>query len=511
MNGLNNKNGMNGLPEECWILIFKKVDLLQQLKLRTVCVTWKQIIEGMRTKHVSVVDSQFNRREKWNTIGLEAVNYQYLLYYSKPSLNQRLVTSLFRTTKLEEPAGSLQLLSKHAMFSRLRSMFLSLPKISNFRFEQYINPFFGQLEELSCLGLNLEQTCLSLPHLKTLSVHGLRINVQPIKLMLPELRQFSTSSSISAFEFAHPETVTHMLLNEDHESIVQFVNLECLSCQTYRHEAVIFPALTKLKRIHYDNVREILTKDFAQIHRTKQNSGRHETKIVILSLDYQDYRLERDKFSFESTLKNYFAGKLITSRPISIIPNIDFNTLSDQLNGQSLPADFWDTFSNIRSITVHRKIERDVKLFFILLDKITNLYDLRLSSAFDGHKDEQRCYVSLPFYSKHVRKLEINSREQEVPLDLHFVLKFNYLQRFKTNLMVRSNVVRQLFEKLKYFEELELTGGTRIKIIKTDTFFVPRFLLKINEENSVTFLNFGRLIAFYQEKIERVEIDGSDH
>lgn len=503
---------MNRLPEECLILIFKKVDLLQLLKLREVCVTWKAIIESMRIKHVNVVDSQFNRREKWDLLGLELVSYESLLYHSKPSL----LISLFRAPA---PTGSLQLVCKNAMFSRLKSMLISLPSISEFRFENYINPFFRQLEELAFLDLNLgatlEQTCLNLPHLKTLSIHGFRMIARPIKLELPSLHQFSTNRTIDFFEFAHPETVTHMFLSEDDESIVQFVNLECLSCCIYNHESVIFSALTKLKRIHYDNTREILFKDFAMVHRDKQNSGRQETKIIIRGVDYQDYRFQRgNKFTFESTWKNYLAGKLITSGPISVVPNsIDFNSLSDELDGQSIPADFKESFSNIRTIRVSRKIEGDVKLFFNLLDHHPNLNHLQLSSAFDGYKDQQRYYDSLPNYSKYVQRLEISSGDQEASFDLNFVLRFSYLQRFKYNKMVGSNFVRLLFETLKYFVELELelTREVEIKIIKKETFFVPRFLLQINEENSETFLNLGRLIASYQEKFERIEVVESGH
>lgn len=497
---------MNDLPEEVWILIFKNLELLQLLKIRAVCVRWKWIIESLRTKDVSVVDSLFNAREKWNTIGLESINYQSLLYYSKPPLNKRILTSLFGTAKPEEPTGSLQLVSTHPMFSRLRSMFISLPSISNFRFEEHINPFFGQLEELNCLGLNLGETFLSLSHLKTLSMHGLRINVKPVKLELPSLRQFLTSSYLSSFEFTHPQSVTHMLLREDHQSIVQFVNLEYLSCMTYHHESAIFGALTKLKRIHYDNIKEIQTKDFAAVHRTKQNSGRHETKIVILGMDYR--RQKSYKISFESLLKIYQSGKLISSGLMSIIPNIDFDQLIGEFDDQKIPLDFKNCFSNIRSISVRHKIEKDFKLFFGLLDNYPKLYHLQLSSAFDGHKDEQRFYNSLPYYCKYIRRLEINSGDQDTSLDLNFVLRFGYLQRFKTNLIVRSNFIRLLFEILKYFEDLELSGGTQIKITKIDKYFVQQFLLKINKEKPLTFFNFGRLVAFYQEKIWRIEFSG---
>lgn len=41
---------MTYLPEEIWIFIFKKFSLLEQLKLRLVCSTWRQIIEGLKIK-----------------------------------------------------------------------------------------------------------------------------------------------------------------------------------------------------------------------------------------------------------------------------------------------------------------------------------------------------------------------------------------------------------------------------------------------------------------------------
>ena len=94
---------MNRLQEKLLILIFKRLDLLQLLKLRAVCVRWKEIIESLRTKDLAVVDSQFNRREKWNTIGLEAVNYRSLLYYSKQSSKERLLTTHFYGATPDDP------------------------------------------------------------------------------------------------------------------------------------------------------------------------------------------------------------------------------------------------------------------------------------------------------------------------------------------------------------------------------------------------------------------------
>ena len=492
---------MNDLPEIVLIIIFKKLDLSERLKLRLVCVKWKQIIESLWVKNVSIVESLFNKREKWNTIGLESIDYRNLLYYSKPSLNQRLLTRLFNTAKPEELANSLQLVTRHQMFAKLKLMFISLPSINNFRFEEYINPYFDQLEELACLGMSFGKTCLSLSKLKVLSMHGLRINSNTIKLELPSLYKFLTGGKLSIFEFVHPQSVTHLFLKEDDKSIVQFENLKYLTCIWYTNESVIFSNLSKLEEIHYDCVEAIQSVDFAAVQKAKQSAGRNEIKIIVLGINYEDYRLQNSTdITLRRLVQHYLAGKLNSPRILSFIPEIEFEQLIDLYEYRELPRNFKNSFSNIRSVRVSGKIEANIKLFFTLLDNYPNIYSLSLDRAFDG-PDEQRYYNSLPFYCKNIRILKIYFVDQPKVINLRFIQKFGYLQQFQTNLVMESDFIRSLFETLKYLQVLELQGRPWIKITRTDKLFVQQYHLSANREKPIAFYSLSRMTDLCQQML----------
>ena len=123
------------------------------------------------------------------------------------------------------------------MFSRLKCLSISLSSISDFCFDRFINCHFRQLERLEAFALTLKtKNCLNLPHLKTLSLHFLRIDIKPIELHLPSLLHFLSNESVVSFHFSHPESLTHLLASND-KSIGQFVHLRYLSCHYFSNDA----------------------------------------------------------------------------------------------------------------------------------------------------------------------------------------------------------------------------------------------------------------------------------
>lgn len=332
-------------------------------------------------------------------------------------------------------------------------------------------------------------------------MHELKFNVKPVRLDLPSLYKISTSSDLSSFEFTHPHTVTHLVLEEDHESIVQFVNLEYLKCMVYHHEWTILPALSKLKELHHDNVNEIATMV------TCKQRACQEIKMAFLSMRKNCKMVRSSPYrviSFQDLLKSSLSGKPISSRLMSFLPSIDFDQLAEAFSDQ-IPMHFKKTFSSISSLNVCGPIEKHSKLFSSLIHNYPNIYLLRLNSAFDGHKHEQSYYNWLPSYCENVRRLEIKSGYESTPIDLNFVLRFRYLQRFETNLIVNSDFIRLLFETLKYFQHFKLTGGNAIEIRRIDKCSLYQYHIQVNEEKALRFFNFDALEVFYQEKTRPVE------
>lgn len=496
---------IDNLPDEVLMFIFQRFDLLEKLKLRRVCWRWKQIIEYFRVKEVSIVDYNFNiDTVQFFCLGIEDVNYENLIYHSFPSFHHWLASLFIRP---EEPPGSFQLLSTNAMFSGLKSMFISLPTIRNFCFRRYINPYFGDLEQLSCHGLNLTQTCLSLASLKILNLFLLKIDFdQPIRLEVPNMYKFSTDSSIDSFEFVYPQSVTHLHLQCDHKSIVRLFNLEYFSCAELLHESIMFSDLfSKLKQINVsrppDFFLESTKQRLAAIYQAKQRLGRYEVKLCIYGMDYPIFQLH-PRISPDIIIQNYLSGRLISS---PFRKALSFGALVKALDAQTIPPNFKSRFSNLTRIVASSKTRENVNLFFSLLGHYPKIYQLTLNNAFDGLINEQALYDSLPSRCKYIRQLEIfnlvfSTTSSIESIDLNFVLGFTYLQMFETNLKVRSNLIRLLFEKLKYFQMLQLTGT---RITKINNYFLPEYILRIKQNEPSIFYSFSNLLAVYRREIEK--------
>lgn len=306
---------INNLPGELLVLIFEKCDLLEKLKLRLVCLKCKRIIEGLKIKELSIVDSWFNKSDKWDSVGFESINYQNLIYYWNSSFYQRFF-SLF-AIESGNLSGSLLLVSKHQMFSRVKLMFISLNSIENFCFQKYINPYFTELEQIFCCDLNLRRTCLSLPNLKVLSLFTRSSPVGiSIRLELPNVYKLLTNLKLDLFEFVYPQSVTQLLSHDDHESIARLSNLEYFSCSNFDHESVTLFNLPKLKEIHYSlQLQEEETKQrLDSLYQAKQRLGRYELKMFVQEVDYETYRrCSTFPFTSKEVIKNYMSGKMVSS------------------------------------------------------------------------------------------------------------------------------------------------------------------------------------------------------
>ena len=490
---------LNDLPNEVLSLIFRRLDLFEKLKLRHVCLRWKWIIEDLNINDVSIVDSSFNTSESWTCFGLESFKCQNLIYWN----SGRRLSSLLGAKRSKGLTGSLRLVSKHPMFSRLKSMFISFDSIRSFCFQKYVNPYFPKLEQLSCYRMSLADTCLSLPKLKVLSLCSMALrSTKPIRLELPSLDKFFTSLSLESFEFVHPHSVTHLFSLNGHKSISQLSNLEYLACYKLDPESVKFADLTKLKEIHL-HYQKNSEQNYAAIHRTKQRQGRFELKMYVNEIGYEVYR-NFPALSFKQIIRSYAAGKMAASPIVSLNPILVSDDLLDTFEHRGIPSDFKWRFSNIRIIRASRRTRDDVNWFFQLLGLYPNLYILELESAFDRLSDEQSCYDLLPLRCRYLRVLKLHlSDDRTTAINLNFVLNFSFLQKLKINFIVKPSFIRLLFEKLKYFRKIRiLNGKSKIKVTKICNSLTQKYRLSMNSKRPKTLPSF-RLLAFYLKKIER--------
>ena len=468
---------IDDLSDEILGLILSRFDLLEKLKLRAVCLRWKFIIESFRIKDVSIVDRYFSRSKFPNNFGTEFVNCQSLIY-SNQSFYRWLIGTIITTVP-----DSFHFVCKHPMFSGLKSMFLSFESINNFSFEKCINPHFPQLEQLSCFRLILGKTCLSLANLKVLSLypfpHGRSVW---IRLDLPSMYHLRTDLRLNSFEFVHPQTVTHLLLFDDHESITRFSNLEYLSCYQLNYTVDIFSNLTKLKEIHLE-YRENDGR-MAEIYSIKERLGRHDLKMFVHGVDYRTYR-------DHPTLPVKDALRSLLSMDSSPFPQISTVIYQDLFGGQPIPSDLKSKLSIVRSLSASRIERSSIDSFFSFLNDCPNLFTLDLTETFDERSDRQACYDQLPSHCRFLRELSLNWLNfRPLPNNLNFVLSFGNLQRLKVNQrMFAYDIIEPLFGKLKYFQCFESNDKKQTKITKQENYIRQSFILSIKREDE-TYAHF---------------------
>ena len=468
---------IDDLPEEVLALIFSRFDLLEKLKLREVCSRWKLIIESFRIKDVSIVDSNFNRSDFSSYLGTESVNCQSLIY-SNPSLYQRLIGAIITTVP-----DSLHFVCKHPMFAGLKSMYLSFESINNFSFEKCINPHFPQLEQLTCSRLSLGKTCLSLANLKVLSLYPLANARIRILLELPSMYQLSTDLSLDAFEFVHPQTVTHLLLFYDDVSIARLSNLKYLYCYVLVHAVDTVNNLPKLKEIHLE-YQEDADERMAQIYSIKERLGKHDLKMFVHGIDYEAYR-DHPTLPVEDSLRSLLSSG---SSPFPPISEVAYRDLFD---GQPIPSDLKSKLSIVRSLSASRIERSSVDSFFSFLDDCPNLFVLNLTETFDERSDRQACYDRLPSHCRFLRELALNPESfRPLPNNLNFVLNFSNLQRLKINeRMFARDIIEPLFGKLKYFQCFESNDKKQTKITKQENYLGQSILLSVTREDE-TYAHF---------------------
>lgn len=445
---------MNGLPEIVWISIFKNFDLLERLKLRLVCSKWRQIIESLSVQDLSIVDSRFYGIRLVG-VGFEAVNYQSLLHYSRPSSSR--MAGIFSRQKPLELANSLRFACTNSMFASLKCLFISVFSFPDFCFDRHINPYFGQLEELTCFYSKLRgKNRLSLPRLKRLSFLYIVIDIKPVQLELPNLFKFLTTASVLSFEFTYPQSITHLTVEDDHESVVQFVNLKYFGCLYYPNRArIVLSKLAKLKEFHVYHYIAMPIPDVAAFYQTKQSLGRYEVKIIFFGiLAYEDWLNSKRCLNIRTNYAKLHAPQLFCA-PEKL--NFDDLTAAFDFGQQELSADLEIKLPGIKSLTVSRSLTGDeVEWFFRILLNYPNLLRLHLDSPLD----EQRHYDLLPLYCKRIRTLRIQSNSEN-PVDLRFALEFHKLLSLKTNLKLRRQLIRSFFKQLNYFQILKFHEMTR--------------------------------------------------
>ena len=464
----------NDLPPEILRMILRELELKDRIRQRLVCRKWRGVIESLRINHLSIVDSKFAHRYT-QFLDFRLMNFKNLTYY--PEMPLIAFDQLFSSIKhsfgmKKKEARSLLFDPKNPMFSGVRRLFVALRTVDNFSFEEFLNCQFEQLEELSFYSLHFfsSRTWLRLANLKVLFMQNVKASENNlIQLDLPKLEQFATFSKIQFFHFLHPQSLRHLTLLEDHESIFQFKNLQVLSCKVYRNTFAIFSNMPQLKEIHYESLELIKNFDPAAIYRAKQGLGRSDLKMVVLGLDFKHYR--EKSLSVEYINKN-FNEFIVTNYSIlgpwpilSLFLNAHYGKLTG-LFEQGIPSDFKHKFPNLKSV-VATKIESDGHLFFKFLKIYPNLCRLHLIETFDEMVDYDKWYGLLPDYCKRLRILIIRSKlgtaDTANELDLGFLLKFKYLQTFTTTRAMSGQFALSMWHALRYLKSQELVGKILVR------------------------------------------------
>lgn len=514
-------------PPEILRLILGNLNLQDRIRLRLVSRQWRAVIESLKVENLSIVDLKFNSRENWLSTELNGTgDDENLLYYQDSPLipfselfanltwSLRILSLRERKTKLH----SLLFDPRNPMFSRVKRLFVSLRAIDDFSFEEYINCQFEHLEEFSCYSLSFfSTTCLQLANLRVLSMQAIAVNEERgIVLDLPKLEQFTTFSPIQYFGFVHPQSLLHLIVWDDHKTILQFTNLQVLRCMRYENERAIFANLPQLKEMHYHSLEHIDQINLEAIYQTKQRLGRNELKMLVLGLDYPDYRRLNVKAKQIAGMVNEFIGenyaKLYSWNILSSVLNLHYNKLAASFD-QRIPSDFKVKFQNLRALHV-TSIESEVQLFFRFLANYPHLCRLQLHRAFDSLADYQTCYDLLPVYCRRLRQLDIRSELRvcvcpgicscpgvwsgpgSSTFDPGFLLKFKYLQQLATDLNLAGTIALRMWQALKHLKRQHLVGKVEVRKIKDGLFSNYSIYFSDPNKKSVV-VSFDKLVEFF--------------
>ena len=412
------------LPPETLTHVLSCLHVNDLLRCRLVCRKWRSNIEN----NVRISDLMVREQEEDRE--------QFFVF------TPRLVES------------SHQFVADNPNFSGCQIMQILLRHLKKLSIDRLNSAFdLEHLANLECL--QVQELTLNTPNrlrstsLKTLAV--LRNCGEQLRLDTPNLLMFEFEMGLDRFEFAHPESVSHLAATSFRQEFRQFRNLQIffIGCSCIRgffsteipsEILKTFPALRELHcSLINSNVLLDILADKNDLKRTKFRFYLRGLPINTINelngyVDQNGIFLDFDLNSnFHHILENYPD----LASPLPFIRSVNYSSLNRHFNGQ-FEKGFFHKFINIRRLVVNELIY-DERQFVWFVKNCKWLEEFEVNADLS-----QSIYDWLPTYRPQINRLTIY---QEQVLDFSFVFDFEELVFFKTtqevSFVFAANLIRQ--------------------------------------------------------------------
>ena len=435
------------LPIELWTHILSNIGLNELFGLRSVSRLFKQCCEETKKEILKVYVGKTRRELDEDDLSLAK-----FLFFKRTFKSHHL-------KKLE--------------------LFMLDPELAR-EFDFGMLSEFNQLSFLRIQGfLPMDELkTLSLPKVESLYISEYRRGVYLFKVDAPKLK-FLSFGDLNNIELVHPESIRTILSDEcDYSTLCKFKNLEDMQCAVYLElKDDILSKLVHLRELHIDfpflpsyfteEEFEVLKATLKEIIKQRELLKRPDflltwRNVKLMNTEQLDvgYRLVRNLFSFPA--KNYrfllekhrFSYHLMPDRLY-----LNYGYLKEGLDGGELRPDFFEKF-NVSYVEVTYEVE-DPEDFLSFLKSVPKLKGLNLNSSALSQAFLERLADELPEVQPDIKELFVFDTRTE--LDLRFIMKFENLEYFQTDLDTPNNEHALLYEagdrldKLKEFKVGNLT------------------------------------------------------
>lgn len=437
----------DGLPEELVLLILDHLDLVSLANCRSVCRRFQFLARQIR-KYELVLN---------NTGLVDTWFYSDALVNYDNALFQDYAFRLLRTSGIDL-----------RYLRRLKICYADNAWYKKDKFElKTLNNFVHLKQlEIKLTGYRSDEV-ISLPNLTILSLE--LTDSKFGEIVSPNLFAlfyscFYSNDVLEPVNFRTPETIRHLEITGIDRGIELFCNVETFK-SSYEHVRNVMNLFPKLKELHFYcildeiclNHLESIKNEVQQLKEKKRAFEKPELRMFLFGVELLDDKPIADYNFGQRLFALHMSNYSNLAERLRWFNKINYVDLSEHL--ASLPAGFYDKYSNIQVVNAENVGNQKEFMNFLGNLKNLNLLELRNNSLLD-----QSFYDFLPTI-RTLTGLTINENQPDIRLDLSFIYELKLLQRFSTDQPMPIERMLSAFVKLRFFEKINVTN-------QEDSFFI---------------------------------------
>lgn len=434
----NATNILTNLPVELLIKILRELYFEDILTGRLVCKSFRSLIDNFLNFKCLVLSYSRCEVNKKN-------------FFKNEQLN---CFPFIRIKKLRLTSQTL----RNGLFLNLKQLYIQ--DTSSFRTGElcnFLNSFRNSLKHLEVSNFQLKtRSVLTLPNLEILSI--LNIYGDLLVLDTSNLSKFKlmTTCHNPNIEFRYAEKIEHCELFYYNDFIKNFINLKSLFCNTILIvENNLLSSLPKLEEIQMKGEFH----SYFSLKKQKEFLRNDKLKIFLKGINFPH---RADDFARFSLRTSWFYDTQLTEECIQMFIK-HHDHLSDQLPNiltlsyafvadhfHKLPKNFFNRLISLELVSIPYIKDREKLEMFLKQCKSVS------SFCFDNSSLDQDFYdLVLPSLCPFIGYLNIKDKKNIISqLDLEFIFKFTFLNKFITNKNLKLEFVKEICTRIRMLEEL---------------------------------------------------------